>query len=248
MDRTGATTLRKMTVQPDPSSRERRAGSRVQVRALHKWYGPADGPKIVALAGVDLDIEPGDAVAVRGPSGSGKSTLLNMLGAMDYPSAGEIVIDGVPISKLGNHQLVAHRHQIGFVFQAFHLLPMLNAIDNVMAPLLPYRVRFDRTARAHELLDAVGLGHRADALPSQLSGGEQQRVAIARALINDPRLLLADEPTGNLDSATGDLVLNLLLDLKREHDFTTVIATHDPAVAMRCDWTVHLVDGTIRTH
>lgn len=241
----GARALSRTKALPGLPSGAQRPGSRVEARGLGKWYGRADGPQIVALGGVDLDILPGEVVAVRGPSGSGKSTLLNLLGGMDSPSSGELLIDGTSISRLGQRELVTHRRQVGFVFQAFHLLPMLNALDNVLIPLLPHRTSFDRVARAHELLEAVGLGTRADALPSQLSGGEQQRVAIARALVNDPRLLLADEPTGNLDSATGALVLDVLLDLKHRNGFTMVIATHDPAVAQRCDWVVRLADGAL---
>src|SRR6266540_2436110 len=187
------------------------AGARVELDGVTKRYSDLAAP-ITALSGVTLSVDPGGAVAVTGPSGSGKSTLLHIVGAMDRPDGGRVFVDGVDVSALGRHEQAAYRRTIGFVFQRFHLLPALSAIDNVAVPLLPFRTKFDKHDRAREMLDLVGLASRAQSLPSELSGGEQQRVAIARALVNDPRLLLADEPTGNLDSTTGIEIVELLLD------------------------------------
>ena len=149
------------------------------------------------------------------------------------------------MTALSPRGLVSYRRTVGFVFQQFHLLPAMTALDNVLAPLLPYRVNFDKVARAKELLDVVGLGGRFDALPSQLSGGQQQRVAIARALVNHPRLLLADEPTGNLDTTTSDEVMTLIEALNTDRATTVVLATHDPSVAARCQRTIRLLDGQV---
>ncbi|MFF3564984.1 ABC transporter ATP-binding protein [Streptomyces sp. NPDC002574] len=209
----------------------------VTLRGVTRRY-----PGITALDGVDLDIDEGVSVALTGPSGAGKSTVLHVIGGMDRPDSGTVEVDGVELTAA---RLDAHRRRIGFVFQRFHLLPALTAVDNVMVPVLPRRVDFDRRARAMELLDAVGLAQRADALPSQLSGGQQQRVAVARALINRPGLLLADEPTGNLDSATGREIIDLLLSLSEQYGTTMLIATHDAEVAANCDRIVRLQDGRI---
>jgi putative ABC transport system ATP-binding protein len=199
-------------------------------------------PGLTALDAVDLRIEAGTAVALTGPSGSGKSTVLHLLGGMDRPTEGDVTVDG---EELTARRLDAHRRRVGFVFQRFHLLPALTVLDNVLAPVLPRRVDFDRHARARELLDAVGLADREDALPSELSGGQQQRVAIARALINRPGLLLADEPTGNLDSVTGREIVDLLLSLRERYGMTMLVATHDTEVAANCDRIVRLHDGRI---
>ncbi len=200
---------------------------------------------ITALDGVSLDIAAGAAVAVSGPSGSGKSTLLHLIGALERPDEGTITVDGRELGALSRGELAAHRRRVGFVFQRFNLLPALTVIDNVMAPVLPYRVDFDKQARARELLVAVGLEGRETSLPSRLSGGQQQRVAIARALINRPPVVLADEPTGNLDSRTGAGIVDLLLGLRREFGVTIVLATHDSQVAARCDRVVRLLDGRV---
>ncbi|MEU5593005.1 ABC transporter ATP-binding protein [Streptomyces sp. NPDC020298] len=197
---------------------------------------------VTALDAVDLEIEDGSAVALTGPSGSGKSTVLHLLGGMDRPDEGTVVVEG---KELTARQLDAHRRRVGFVFQRFHLLPALTVLDNVLAPVLPRRVDFDRRARAGELLEAVGLAERANALPSELSGGQQQRVAICRALINRPGLLLADEPTGNLDSATGREIIDLLLSLRERYGMTMLVATHDAEVAANCDRIIRLGDGRI---
>jgi putative ABC transport system ATP-binding protein len=200
---------------------------------------------ITALAGIDLVIPGGAAVALSGPSGSGKSTLLHVVGALERPDEGAVTVAGRDLGGLSRRELAAHRRGLGFVFQRFNLLPALTVLDNVLAPVLPYRVDFDRQARARNLLEAVGLADRETALPSQLSGGEQQRVAIARALINRPAILLADEPTGNLDSRTGAAIVDLLLELRAEHAMTIVIATHDHQVAARCERVVRLLDGRV---
>lgn len=220
-------------------------GAEVALRDVTKRYRVGDG-SIAASNSVSLDIEAGSTVALMGTSGSGKSTLLHLVGAMDSFDEGSIVVDGVQISTLNRRQLADYRRRVGFIFQRFHLLPSLSLLDNVTAPLLPFRTTFDRRQRALELLDAVGLNGREQSLPSQLSGGQQQRVAIARALLNRPNLLLADEPTGNLDTVTSRGVLDLLLlDLKPKTPMTIVLATHDPEVAQRCDRIVRLEDGRV---
>jgi putative ABC transport system ATP-binding protein len=199
-------------------------------------------PGLTALDAVDLEIAADAAVAFTGPSGAGKSTVLHLVGGMDRPNDGTIEIDG---QELTPRRLTVHRRGVGFVFQRFHLLPALTVLDNVLAPVLPRRVDFDRRSRAMELLEAVGMAARADALPAELSGGQQQRVAICRALINRPGLLLADEPTGNLDSVIGREILDLLLSLRERYGMTMLIATHDAEVAASCDRIVRLRDGRI---
>src|SRR5918912_2178224 len=201
---------------------------------------------ITALDSVSFSLEPGGVLAVTGPSGSGKSTLLHVIGAMDEADAGSIAVGDFAVHELDDRGRAGYRRRIGFVFQHFHLLPALTTRDNVAAPLLPHRVDFDKQARSRELLAAVGLGDREDDLPSQLSGGEQQRVAIARALVNDPGLLLADEPTGNLDSQTGSEIVELLLELRASRGMTVLVATHNPLIASRCDRIVRLLDGRVR--
>jgi putative ABC transport system ATP-binding protein len=200
---------------------------------------------ITALAGVSLEVAGGASVALSGPSGSGKSTLLHVIGALERPDEGTVTVAGRDLGSLSRGELAAHRRRIGFVFQRFNLLPALTVVDNVLAPVLPYRVDFDKEARARELLAAVGLAGRETSLPSRLSGGEQQRVAIARALINRPAILLADEPTGNLDSRTGAAIVDLLLELRAAYAMTIVVATHDHQVAARCERVVRLLDGRV---
>jgi putative ABC transport system ATP-binding protein len=198
------------------------------------------------LNGVSLTIAPGEWVALTGPSGSGKSTLLGIIAGLDTPSSGRIVLDGLDITRLGESQLAAIRNQkVGVVFQSFNLIPSLTAQENVEVPLYVNPNRKRIRERAGEMLEFVGLGHRRGHQPHQLSGGEQQRVAIARALIAKPSLLVADEPTGNLDSQSGQQVLELFARLRAELHLTCVIATHDPAVAARADRRLHLVDGRL---
>ncbi|HST80476.1 MAG TPA: ABC transporter ATP-binding protein [Kineosporiaceae bacterium] len=214
------------------------------VKDLRKSF-PLLGAPLVAVNDVSLTIAAGTAVALTGPSGSGKSTLLHLIGAIERSDGGVIEVTGQRVTGLSGRALAAYRRKIGFVFQRFHLLPALTALDNVMAPLIPFRTEFDKAARARELLALVGLADRTSALPSQLSGGQQQRVAIARALINQPVLLLADEPTGNLDSETGTAIVDLLLSLRDERGMTLIMATHDADIAARCDRVVHLRDGRL---
>jgi putative ABC transport system ATP-binding protein len=217
----------------------------VRFESVSKTYRSGAGLPVLALADVSVDIPTGATVAVTGRSGSGKSTLLHVAGAMDVVDSGTVSVDGRDIGALSGSARAVYRRSIGFVFQRFHLLPALTALDNVTAPVLPFRTSFDKRARARELLAAVGLAGREHDLPSHLSGGQQQRVAIARALIGEPHLLLADEPTGNLDSAVGSEVLDLLFTLHRERGLTMLIATHDPAVAKRCQRVIRLRDGRI---
>ncbi len=200
---------------------------------------------IDAVNDVTLVIPAGTAVALTGPSGSGKSTLLHLIGALDAADSGRIVVGDQELTAMRERDLSRYRRGVGFVFQRYNLLPALTLLDNVIAPVLPYRTHFDKVSRARELLAAVGLGDREKSLPSRLSGGQQQRVAIARALIGQPRLLLADEPTGNLDSRTGGDIIRLLLGLKSDRGMTIVVATHDPVVASRCDRVIRLRDGRI---
>ena len=218
---------------------------RIELRDVRRRFRVDDQQAITALDGVSLEIGSGAAVAVSGPSGSGKSTLLHIVGALDRPDAGTVTVGGRELGAMSRRELAAHRRQVGFVFQRFNLLPALTVVDNVMAPVLPYRVAFDKERRARELLAAVGLEGRETSLPSRLSGGQQQRVAIARALINAPPVLLADEPTGNLDSRTGADIVALLLELRAQRGMTIVVATHDSQVAARCDRVVRLLDGRI---
>jgi putative ABC transport system ATP-binding protein len=203
-------------------------------------------PPVPALRPSDLTIWPGEFVALTGPSGSGKSTLLNLLGLLDRPTTGAYLLDGVDVTGLSEAQRAGIRAQrIGFVFQAFHLLAHRSAVDNVALGLL-YRGarRQQRVAVAAEALERVGLSHRRHALPTTLSGGERQRVAIARALVGRPRLLLCDEPTGNLDSTTAASVLDLIGDLHRD-GMTVLLITHDPAVAARAGHTIRIRDGQV---
>jgi putative ABC transport system ATP-binding protein len=217
----------------------------IELDEVRKAFRVDEQASITALDGVSLSVPPGSALALSGPSGSGKSTLLHVIGALERPDGGRVVVAGSDLGALSRGELAAHRRRVGFVFQRFNLLPALTVLDNVRAPVLPYRTDFDAYARARGLLAAVGLEGREHSLPSRLSGGQQQRVAIARALINAPPLLLADEPTGNLDSHTGDAIVELLLGLRAQRGMTIVIATHDAQVAARCDGIVRLRDGRI---
>src|SRR5437868_15228284 len=204
------------------------------------------GELVHAVNGVTLEVGAGDYVAIVGPSGCGKSTLLNLIGGIDHPTAGTVTIDGARIDQMGDAEATRFRlRHIGFVFQRFYLMPALTAIENVELPMAEAKVpRTARQQRARELLAYVGLGLRRDHRPAQLSGGEQQRVAIARALANEPRLLLADEPTGSLDSATGDQIVALLLRVREQRGTTILLVTNDPSVAGRADRTPQMRHGT----
>ena len=217
-----------------------------EVRNVSKWF--AKGPTIVrAVDGVSLEIEAGEFVALEGPSGSGKTTLLQLLGALDRPSEGVVAFEGRDLATLRDHELAELRlAAFGFVFQQFNLIPTLSAVQNVEVALAPAGVRgTELRERAEALLEEVGLAPRAGHLPAQLSGGEQQRVAIARALATEPRVILADEPTGNLDTATGADVIELLAGLAALHDATVVVATHDAELASRAPKRLAMRDGKI---
>jgi putative ABC transport system ATP-binding protein len=206
-----------------------------------------DGVEVQALKGVSVTIEQGEYAAILGPSGSGKSTLMHLLGALDRPSGGVLKVSGRDIAKLSDTELAELRNKhIGFVFQSFHLMARTSATDNVGLPLM-YRglSRAARRKKAVEALVKVGLGHRLDHRPSQMSGGEQQRVAIARALVGDPQLVLADEPTGNLDTRTGHEVMDLLEQLNTEQGVAIILVTHEPDVAERARRQIHIRDGLI---
>jgi putative ABC transport system ATP-binding protein len=215
----------------------------IQLRNVSKLY--AGKQNVTAVDAVDLEIQTGELVAIVGPSGSGKSTLLNMMGTLDRPSAGEVVIDGQSLAKLDDYGLTRiRRDKIGFIFQFFNLLPSLTAAENVALPLHLRRWSTRKAkARARELLEVVGLGRRVDHLPDELSGGERQRVAIARALSINPPILLGDEPTGNLDTKTGQEILDLIRTLQQKLAITVVIVTHDLTVAGSCPRVVRMRDG-----
>jgi putative ABC transport system ATP-binding protein len=215
-------------------------------RELRKDY-PMNGETVHALRGVSLRVDQGDYVAIAGPSGSGKSTLLQQLGGIDTPSSGSVELLGTPLETLGDSELTRLRlTRLGFIFQRFHLLSVLTARENVELPMAEAGVRRpERQARARELLDFVGLGHRAEHRATQLSGGEMQRVAIARALANRPAVVLADEPTGELDAATGQEILALFRRLN-QGGTTLVVVTHDDRLAAEAGRVIHMLDGAIR--
>ena len=201
----------------------------ITLKNVSKIYGE-ERTTIKALDGINLEIEEGKIITVMGPSGSGKSTLLNILGAMDKPTSGEVLVNNIEIGSLPERKLSNYRKsQVGFIFQNFYLLPNLNVIENVLVPIVPFGISEKDRIKAQELLEIVGLGDRANTKVSKLSGGESQRVAVARALINEPKLILADEPTGNLDSETGKSIVELLINLA-ESGKTLIIVTHDPRV------------------
>ncbi len=199
------------------------------------------------LRGVDIELQAGDFVALRGASGAGKSTLLHLLGGLDTPTRGEVWLDAKNLAALSRRELAKIRNErVGFIFQAYYLLPELDALENVCLPARMARVPARQAAeRGRALLEMVGLGERVEHKPYELSGGEQQRVAIARALINEPQLILADEPTGNLDSHTGEEIMDLLCRVREEKNTTLVIATHDAKLAARAPVTIQLVDGQV---
>ena len=221
-------------------------GSIIRFHEVTKVY-PLLGGDVVALDGVNLDLLPGDFVAVMGPSGSGKSTLLNLMGCLDTPTSGDLCIKGRNLRGMSDEELtVLRRDHIGFIFQQFNLLPLLTALENVQYPLILKTGNRECQDRCREVLAAMDLeeslySHK----PSELSGGQQQRVAIARALVNDPEILLADEPTGNLDSKTGTAIMALLDDLNRKEGKTIIMVTHDPAIARYARRIIRIVDGKI---
>ncbi len=210
---------------------------------ISRDFPVGDSGHLAAVDVITTNFAPGTFSAITGASGSGKSTLLHLIGGIDRPDRGTITVDGTDLARLGRRALADYRRSIGFVFQRFNLLPTLTVLDNVITPVIPYRTPYDKRQRAHELLEQVGLAQRARDLPSHLSGGQQQRVAIARALINEPRLILADEPTGNLDTATGHEIVDLLLSLRDTFGVTIVLATHDMSITERCDRSIRLQDG-----
>jgi putative ABC transport system ATP-binding protein len=218
----------------------------VAIRDLTKYYVRGD-QVIPVLVGIDLDIQAGDYVALMGPSGSGKSTLLNLLAGIDKPSSGEIRVAGVDIARLSEAELAAWRSaNVGFIFQFYNLMPVLDAFDNVELPLLLTSLsRKDRRERVETALALVGLTDRKEHYPNELSGGQQQRVAIARALIGDPTLIVADEPTGDLDRTTAEEILGLLERLNREVGKTIVMVTHDPKAAEKAHRVIHLEKGVL---
>jgi len=220
----------------------------LETRDLHKSY-PSGDSQVHALRGVTLKILPGEIVAITGPSGCGKSTLLHILGALDTPSAGHAYLEGHPLHSLDDAKLTGLRRlKIGFVFQFFHLLPTLTIEENVLLPLLlSGRINTQARQRAQELLSSVGLTDRSHHRPHQLSGGQLQRAALARALIHQPSVLLADEPTGNLDSASSTAVIELITRLARQQKTTVVLVTHSPEVAASADRRIALVDGRIHS-
>ena len=216
----------------------------IRLEQIEKVYR-TDRIETVALSNISLEVGAGELVAVMGPSGCGKSTLLYIMGLLDAPTRGRVQIDGAAISSFADKALAAIRNrEIGFVFQTFHLVSDLSVLDNVLVPLLYRRMsNRERRKRALEALDRVGLTARVDHFPPQLSGGQQQRVAIARAIVGQPRVLLADEPTGNLDSRMGDEIMKVLEDLNRDEGTTVVIVTHDQQMAERTHRIVRLFDG-----
>jgi putative ABC transport system ATP-binding protein len=238
-------------VDPDTESKasQDRPGPLLQAIDVVRDY-PSGDTVIHALRNVSLAADPGELVAVRGRSGSGKTTFLNILGGLDQPTSGRVIIDGHEVSSMSEDELVdVRRRSVAFIFQSFGLVPILSAAENVEIPLRLVKAESrGRDARVRELLELVGLGDRAKHRPHELSGGEQQRVAIARALANRPRILLADEPTGQLDSETGHVIMMLLRDVVRTEGVTAIVATHDPVMLDVADRIVELRDGELFEH
>jgi putative ABC transport system ATP-binding protein len=218
----------------------------LEAKDVTKIY-PLGGIEVKALDNINLRIERGDFLAILGPSGSGKSTLLNLLGALDRPTRGSITLDGIDLARLPDVELSKiRRYKIGFVFQFFNLIPTLSALENITIPMSPVeKNRSKIREKAKELLENMGLGERINHHPSELSGGEQQRVALARALINNPLIILADEPTGNVDSKTGEEIIGLMTKLNQETEQAFVVVSHDPLITRRANKVIHLRDGRI---
>lgn len=231
---------------PVDASAATEAGKAYELNNVERTYSRG-GTLVRAVRGVSLSITAGEMVAFQGPSGSGKSTLLQLLGCLEVPTSGQLRFFGEEVANLSDTELTKIRSQdIGFVFQQFNLIPTLSATENVAIAMVPNRATAkERTARARELLERVGLGHRFDHLPSRMSGGEQQRVAIARALANAPKVVIADEPTGNLDSETAQEVMALISELHREQKVTVIVATHDEEIASQVERRVRLRDGAV---
>ncbi|HZT06785.1 MAG TPA: ABC transporter ATP-binding protein [Chloroflexota bacterium] len=217
----------------------------IRIRGITKVYELGE-TTVHALRGVDLDVRRGEFVAIMGPSGSGKSTLMNVIGCLDQPTSGTYELDGIETSQLGDDALAEVRNRrIGFVFQMFNLLPRVPAVEQVQLPLL-YAGAKNKRERAIAALEAVGLGHRLNHKPSEMSGGQQQRVAIARSLVTEPAIILADEPTGNLDTRSSEEILALFQSLNRERGITIVLVTHEPDVGNHGDRVVHIRDGRVQ--
>jgi putative ABC transport system ATP-binding protein len=217
----------------------------ITARKVEKVY-QMGSVEVQALRGVSFDVYPGEVIAIMGPSGSGKSTLMNILGCLDVPTGGDYTLGGINVSHLKDDELAEVRNRkIGFVFQSFNLLPRSTALANVELPLRYGGVSQGRKERAQRALEAVGLSDRMHHLPTEMSGGQQQRVAVARALVNDPSILLADEPTGNLDSQSGSDILNLILSLNRERGTTIIIVTHDPRIGSQAQRVIRVRDGML---
>jgi putative ABC transport system ATP-binding protein len=222
---------------------------------MDDWVIEADGLtktyrmgkiEVNALCGVSVHIKRGEVLAIMGPSGSGKSTLMNILGCLDRPTSGEYMLDGEEVESLSDDGLSRIRNRkVGFIFQSFNLLPRATALENVELPMRYSGIRKDMRKRSLAAIEAVGLTDRMKHRPNELSGGQQQRVAIARALVNEPAIIMADEPTGNLDSSSGKEILGLLLKLNRDSGTTVIIVTHDPGIAAQTERVIHLRDGTI---
>jgi putative ABC transport system ATP-binding protein len=226
------------------SAQEINVSAVIEIKDVKKIYKMGD-VEVPALAGVSLAINKGEMVAIIGPSGSGKSTLMNIIGCLDTPTSGSYILDGVDVSKMtDDEQAIIRNKKIGFVFQQFNLLPRTRAVDQVELPLV-YSGATDRKQKALTALQSVGLGERTFHRPNELSGGQQQRVAIARALVTDPSIILADEPTGNLDSKSGAEILGIFKRLNKEKGLTVILVTHDPNIAAQAYRTIRLSDGEI---